>query len=82
MTEEEQKVKRSSARIGGLNSKLWRTFLVVLAAFLTFAGPTYVVYVLQRLLDIGFAISVACGFVLFIAGLALFWYLIKNKFVS
>ncbi|MEM2106039.1 MAG: hypothetical protein QXV21_06220 [Candidatus Bathyarchaeia archaeon] len=82
MTEEEQKSKMTSARIGGLNSRFWKTFLVVLAAFLTFAGPTYVIYLLQRLLDISFAVSVAFGFVLFIAGLALFWYLIKNKIIS
>ncbi|MEM3596884.1 MAG: hypothetical protein QXJ53_01955 [Candidatus Bathyarchaeia archaeon] len=82
MTEEERKIKRVSTKVGGLNSKFWKTFLVVLAAFLTFAGPTYVVYLFQRILDMSFAISVACGFVLFIAGLTLFWYLIKNKIVS
>lgn len=79
MAEEEK--KSDSTRIG-LNSKFWKTLLVVLAAFLTFAGPTYVVYVLHGLLSIGFAFSVACGFILFIAGLSLFWYLIKRKAVS
>jgi len=82
MTEEKQEVKRASARIGSLNSKLWKTTLVVLAAFLTFAGPTYVVYILQSFLDISFIISVVCGFILFVVGLALFWYLIKNKVIS
>lgn len=82
MAEEEQKIKKASVRAGGLNSKFWRTFLVVLAAFLTFAGPTYVVYMLQSVLEISFVISVACGFVLLIVGLVLFWYLIKNKIIS
>lgn len=82
MNGEKQEVKGASARIGSLNSKLWKTVLVVLAAFLTFAGPTYVVYVLQSFLDIGFTISVVCGFILFVAGLALFWCLIRNKGIS
>ncbi|MGB9676146.1 MAG: hypothetical protein ACPL0C_03035 [Candidatus Bathyarchaeales archaeon] len=82
MAEEEQKIKKVSAGLGGLNSRFWKTVLVVLAAFLTFAGPTYVVYVLQSFLDIGFTISVVCGFILFVVGLALFWYLIKNKVIS
>jgi hypothetical protein len=82
MTEEKHEVKRVSERIGSLNSKLLKPTLVVLAAFLTFAGPTYVVYVLQSFLDISFTISVVCGFILFVAGLTLFWYLIKNKVIS
>jgi len=82
MTEEKQEIKKASERIGSLNSKLLKTTLVVLAAFLTFAGPTYVVYVLRSFLDISFTISVVCGFILFIVGLALFWYLIKNKVIS
>jgi len=81
MTEEKHEVKRASERIGSLNSKLLKTTLVVLAALLTFAGPTYVVYVLS-FLDISFTISVVCGFILFVAGLTLFWYLIKNKVIS
>lgn len=66
----------------GVNSKVWKTFLVILAAFLTFAGPTYVVYVLQSLLDISSAVSIGCGFILFVAGLFLDWYLVKNKAIS
>jgi hypothetical protein len=65
-----------------LNSKFWRTLLVLLAAVLTFAGPTYVVYVLNDILEIGHAVSMISGFALFIAGLALIWYLIKKKVIS
>lgn len=65
-----------------LNSKFWRTLLVLLAAVLTFAGPTYVVYVLNNVLDIGHAVSMISGFALFVAGLALIWYLIKKKVIS
>jgi capsule polysaccharide export protein KpsE/RkpR len=80
MAEEKQKAKKVS-RIG-LDSRFWKTFIVVLAAFFTFAGPTYVIYVLRSFLDINFTVSVIFGFVLFVAGLTLDWYLIKNKVVS
>jgi uncharacterized membrane protein len=65
-----------------LSSKFWRTLLTVLAAFLTFAGPTYVVYVLIRILKIDYFLSMISGIVLFMAGLVLIWYLIKNKIIS
>jgi cytochrome c oxidase assembly factor CtaG len=65
-----------------LSSKFWRTLLTVLAAFLTFAGPTYVVYVLLRILKIDYFLSMISGIVLFMAGLVLIWYLIKNKIIS
>jgi hypothetical protein len=64
------------------SSRLWKTFLVVLAVFLTFAGPTYIVYALLTILKLNFAIAMISGFALFIAGLVLMWYLIKNKVIS
>jgi len=82
MNEEKQKSKgRMSARLD-LSSRFWKTFLLVLATFLTFAGPTYIVYVLLNILKIDYVVSMASGFVLFIAGLVLLWYLIKNKVIS
>jgi hypothetical protein len=54
----------------------------VLAAFLTFAGPTYVPYVLLNVLEINYAVSMAFGFALFVVGLVLMWYLIKRKVIS
>ena len=83
MTEEQQKSK--SKKISGrldLSSRFWKTFLVVLAAFLTFAGPTYVPYLLINILEINHFISMGLGFALLIAGLVLVWYLIKNKVIS
>ncbi|MCK4313269.1 hypothetical protein E3J49_05980 [Candidatus Bathyarchaeota archaeon] len=65
-----------------LGSKFWKTFLTVLAASLTFAGPTYMVYALTNILKIDYVISMVSGLVLFIAGLALIWYLIKNNTIS
>jgi len=80
MTEKKQKSK--STRLD-LNSKFWKTFLIVLAVFLTFAGPTYIVYVVfLKILKMDYAVSMASGFALFIVGLVLIWYLIKRKVIS
>jgi hypothetical protein len=65
-----------------LRSKSWKTVLVVLAALLTFAGPTYMVYVFINVLDINYAISMISGFVLFIIGLVLIRYLMKNHVLT
>jgi len=80
MTEEKQKSKISVKF--DLTSKFWKVFLTVLAAFLTFAGPTYIVYVLLDILKIDYAVSMVSGFVLFLVGLVLIWHLIKNKVIS
>jgi len=65
-----------------LSSKFWKTLLTVLAAFLTFAGPTYMVYVLMEILKIDYFVSMTSGIVLFVAGLVLIWYLIRKKIIS
>jgi len=80
MTEEKPEAKNPSRL--DLNSKFWRTLLVVLAALLTFAGPTYMVYVLINILQIDYAISMVSGLVLFVLGLVLIRYLIRNKAIS
>lgn len=80
MTEKKQKSK--STRLD-LNSKFWKTFFIVLAVFLTFVGPTYIVYVVfLKILKMDYAVSMASGFALFIVGLVLMWYLIKRKVIS
>jgi hypothetical protein len=78
----EKKEKSKSTRLD-LNSKFWKTLLVVLAAFLTFAGPTYMVYVVfLKILKMNYIVSMASGFVLFMVGLVLLWYLVKRKVIS
>jgi len=78
----EKKQKNKSIR-PDLSSKFWKTFLVVLAVFLTFAGPTYMVYVVfLTILKMDYFVSIASGFALFIVGLVLIWYLIKRKVIS
>jgi hypothetical protein len=80
MAEKKQKDKRT---LLDLSSKFWKTFLVVLAVFLTFAGPTYMVYVVfLKILKMDYILSMASGFALFIVGLVLIWYLIKRKVIS
>jgi len=76
-----KKKGETSARLD-LSSKFWKTLLTVLAAFLTFAGPTYMVYALRTILKIDYFVSMISGIVLFVAGLVLVWFLIKKKIVS
>lgn len=77
----ERKESRKTAKFD-VSSRFWKIFLILLAAFLTFAGPTYVVYVLVNTLEINYVASMGSGFVLFLVGLALIWYLIKNEVIS
>jgi hypothetical protein len=77
----EKKEKSKSSRLD-LNSKFWKSFLIILAALLTFVGPTYMVYALLKILKMDYFVSMASGFALFIVGLVLILYLIKRKVVS
>jgi hypothetical protein len=82
MNEQKQESKsRNPVRLD-LSSKFWKTFLIVLAVFLTFAGPTYVVYALLKVIKMNYFVSMASGFALFTIGLVLIWYLIKRKIIS
>ena len=65
-----------------LSSKFMRVLLILVAALLIFAGPTYVPYLLTGLLDVNQAASMVFGFVLLIVGLALMWYLIRKKIIE
>ena len=64
-----------------LSSKFWRIFLVIVAALLIFAGPTYVPYLLVDILKVNFAASIISGLVLLMIGLMLMWYLIRKKII-
>lgn len=69
-------------RIFSLDSRFWRTFLTSLAAVLIFAGPTYLVLILWRGLDLDYTLSITAGLVLFLMGFGLLGFLIKKKIVS
>ena len=82
MSEEKKKDSSGKSLKLDLRSKFWKVSLMVLAALLTFAGPTYVVLMLLNVIEINYAVSMVTGFILFIVGLALIWYLIKKKIIS
>ena len=80
MNEENRQVTTSD-RLNA-NSRFWRILLVILAALLAFAGPTYVVYVLLNAVHMRYSVSMGLGIVLFAAGLMLVWFLIRKKVIS
>jgi hypothetical protein len=78
-----EKMEKGKSTRFDLNSRFWKTFLLVLAVLLTFAGPTYIVYVVfLRILNIDYIVSMVSGLALFVVGLGLLWYLIKRKIIS
>ena len=58
-------------------ARVWKTFLILLAAFLIFAGPSYVAY-LVREIGVSPSYSLVFGFVLLILGVAITYRLIKS----
>jgi hypothetical protein len=68
-------------RTGLMSSKYWRMLFVILAGLFTFGAP-YAAYIATRFLKRGVFFSFASGFLSFIIGLMLIWYLIKNKVIS
>jgi hypothetical protein len=64
-----------------LKSKYWRLLLVILAGLFTFGAP-YVTFIASNYLKRGVFFSFSGGFLSFGIGLALVWYLIKQKVIS
>ena len=77
-----EKDKDNSVGRFDVNSKFMRIFLVLVAVFLIFAGPTYVSYVLFNILNVNYVASVISGFALFIVGILLMWFLIRKKIIT
>ncbi len=71
--------KRSSML--DLDSKFWRTTLLLLAAVLIFIGPTYVPLEMTDLLKIDYVVSIVTGGVLLVVGLLLLWFLVRKKVI-
>lgn len=65
-----------------VNSKFMKIFLVLVAALLVFAGPTYIPYLLAEGLSINYVAAMVFGFGLLIAGLVLIFYLIRKKIIE
>lgn len=64
-----------------MKSKVGKTVLVLLTAFLIFVGPTYVAYVLESVLSVPHAFSMLGGLVLFVLGVALLWFLTRKRVI-
>jgi uncharacterized membrane protein len=64
-----------------ITSKFGKTVLTIIAVFLIFAGPTYIIYGLAVLLKVNMAASFATGFILFIVGLVIMRFLVKMKII-
>jgi len=75
MTEDE------SAGMFDLDSKFMRTTLLIVTVLLIFAGPTYVPYVMNSILNINYVASVLVGLVLLIVGVVLLWFLVRKKII-
>ena len=58
-------------------TRVWKAILILLAAFLMFAGPSYVVY-LVREIGVSPSYSFVFGFALLILGIAITYRLIKS----
>jgi uncharacterized protein YybS (DUF2232 family) len=67
---------------GFLQSKFNRIFTMLITALLIFAGPTYVPYAMFDLAGIDYFASILTGLALFIVGLGLMVYLIKQKVIT
>lgn len=78
MTENQEGVSGS----GLLESKFWRVFLILVAALMIFAGPTYVSYILADALKLNYIASIVIGFALFIVGIFTMIYLIRKKVIT
>ncbi len=65
-----------------ITSKFWRVFMVIVAVFLIFAGPTYIPYVLADILKVDYMASIVTGLILFVLGLVLVIFLSRKKILT
>jgi tetrahydromethanopterin S-methyltransferase subunit E len=65
-----------------LSTKFGKVLTTIIAVFLVFAGPTYVVYGLSAVAKLDLAASFGIGFVLFIVGLFLIRILMQKKIIT
>ena len=78
MTEGEE---TGSSGMIDLESKFWRTTLLIVSVLLIFAGPTYIPYVLNGILNLDYIASIVAGIVLLTVGLLMMWFLIRKKII-
>ena len=58
-----------------------RTIMVVLAALLIFAGPTYLIYALINILEVEYFLSIGIGFAVMLVGVVFLLFLMRKKIV-
>jgi hypothetical protein len=73
--------ENESSGMFDMESKFWRTSLFIVAVLLIFAGPTYVPYVLNGILNVNYVASVLIGVVLLVVGIVLLWFLTRKKII-
>jgi hypothetical protein len=74
--------KYQTSDSGFMSTKFGKVLMTIVAVFLIFAGPTYVIYGLAIIIKVDLAASLAVGFVLFVIGLFLMRYLIQKKIIT
>jgi hypothetical protein len=73
--------ENGSTGLINMDSKFWRTTLVIVAVILIFAGPTYIPYAMNDIAHIDYVASVLVGVVLLLVGIALLWFLVRKKVI-
>jgi len=74
--------ENENMEVTGIYSKFWRITLVVVSMLLIFIGPTYFTYLMANVAKIDYFASISVGFVLFIAGVGLMFFLIRKKLIT
>lgn len=77
MTQEPEETVQQP-KTGMLESKFWRTIIVIIAGILVFGGA-YLAYLMINVLNLDYAVGMASGLILFIIGLILIIYLVRKK---
>jgi cytochrome c biogenesis protein CcdA len=63
------------------SSKFWRTFLIIVAALLIFAGPTYLIYLMTNFLKVNQFAAMISGLAMLVVGLLLLGFLVRKKII-
>jgi cytochrome c biogenesis protein CcdA len=74
--------QEENIEVSGMDSKFMRVFLIIIGALLVFMGPTYVPYILARVLNLNLLAANVVGIALFIVGILMIIYLARKKILS
>ncbi len=74
--------KNEEIQVSGIGSKFTSITLTIVSVLLIFIGPTYIPYLLADVLKLEYFASIGIGLVLFIVGLLMLVYLIRQKAVT